>query len=94
MKYRLLLKKAFRILSGVTLFSLAACKSGGENKVESDIPLVSKALKDKSSIYYANYSDYPKNLRSLPIGIFDSGTGGLTVLEQFLALDNFNNETG
>lgn len=94
MKYRHLLKKAFRILSSITLFSLAACKSGGQSKAESDIPLVSKALKDKSSIYYANYSDYPKNLKRLPIGIFDSGTGGLTVLEQFLALDNFNNETG
>ena len=94
MKYRLLLKKAFRILSSVTLFSLAACKSGSESKVESNNSVVSKALKDKTSIYYANYSDYPKNLKSLPIGIFDSGTGGLTVLEQFLALDNFNNETG
>ena len=33
-----------------------------------------------------------KNL--LPIGVFDSGTGGLTVLEALLTLDAFNNETG
>ncbi|MHC1778909.1 MAG: glutamate racemase [Bacteroidales bacterium] len=32
--------------------------------------------------------------RTLPIGMFDSGTGGLTVLEQFLAMDSFNNKTG
>ena len=31
---------------------------------------------------------------SLPIGVFDSGTGGLTVLEALLTLDAFNNETG
>ncbi len=31
---------------------------------------------------------------ALPIGMFDSGTGGLTVLEQFLAMDSFNNKTG
>lgn len=31
---------------------------------------------------------------ALPIGMFDSGTGGLTVLEQFLAMDSFNNTTG
>ena len=31
---------------------------------------------------------------SLPIGVFDSGTGGLTVLEAILKLDAFNNETG
>ena len=33
-----------------------------------------------------------RSLRSLPIGLFDSGTGGLTVLEQVLTLDEFNNE--
>jgi glutamate racemase len=31
---------------------------------------------------------------TLPIGVFDSGTGGLTVLEAILKLDAFNNETG
>lgn len=31
---------------------------------------------------------------SLPIGVFDSGTGGLTVLEAMLTLDAFNNITG
>lgn len=31
---------------------------------------------------------------SLPIGVFDSGTGGLTVLEAILKLDAFNNVTG
>ncbi len=29
-----------------------------------------------------------------PIGVFDSGTGGLTVLEAILTLDAFNNKTG
>ena len=29
-----------------------------------------------------------------PIGVFDSGTGGLTVLEAMLSLDAFNNKTG
>jgi glutamate racemase len=31
---------------------------------------------------------------NLPIGVFDSGTGGLTVLEAMLSLDAFNNVTG
>ncbi|MFY7651911.1 MAG: glutamate racemase, partial [Chitinophagaceae bacterium] len=30
----------------------------------------------------------------LPIGVFDSGTGGLTILEAILTLDAFNNVTG
>ncbi|MBP9584919.1 MAG: aspartate/glutamate racemase family protein [Bacteroidales bacterium] len=32
--------------------------------------------------------------RNNPVGMFDSGTGGLTVLEAFLTLDEFNNITG
>lgn len=32
--------------------------------------------------------------KSLPIGVFDSGTGGLTILEAMLTLDAFNNTTG
>lgn len=32
--------------------------------------------------------------REQPIGVFDSGTGGLTVLEAILTLDSFNNATG
>ena len=33
------------------------------------------------------------DLHSLPIGIFDSGVGGLTVLEAILSLDVFHNDT-
>jgi glutamate racemase len=32
--------------------------------------------------------------REKPIGVFDSGTGGLTVLEAMIALDGFDNRTG
>ena len=35
-----------------------------------------------------------KGKTNLPIGVFDSGTGGLTVLNALLTLDFFNNETG
>lgn len=31
---------------------------------------------------------------NMPIGVFDSGTGGLTVMEAMLQLDAFNNTTG
>ena len=35
-----------------------------------------------------------KGKSASPIGVFDSGTGGLTVLEAMLTLDAFNNKTG
>lgn len=94
MKCNLNLKKVFPVIAGMLLFSLVACNSASSNKAVSDIALVSKVLGDKSSPFYANYAEYPKDLKSLPVGMFDSGTGGLTVMEQFLALDSFNNETG
>ena len=38
-------------------------------------------------------SDYEGDLSSLPIGVFDSGIGGLTVLEAILTLDVFQNDS-
>lgn len=38
-------------------------------------------------------SVYGGDTRSLPVGVFDSGIGGLTVLEAILSLDAFNNDT-
>lgn len=35
---------------------------------------------------------YDSDLSQLPIGVFDSGIGGLTVLEEILSIDAFNNE--
>ena len=35
----------------------------------------------------------PKPIGDLPIGVFDSGTGGLTVLEQILRIDAYDNVT-
>jgi glutamate racemase len=42
----------------------------------------------------ALYSNAQSKANALPIGIFDSGTGGLTVMEAILRLDQFNNNTG
>lgn len=36
---------------------------------------------------------YHADLAALPIGVFDSGIGGLTVLEAILSVDHFNNDT-
>lgn len=36
---------------------------------------------------------WQKDTRDLPIGVFDSGIGGLTVLEAILTLDVFHNDT-
>jgi len=48
-------------------------------------------LKDRKSFYYIDFSKYPKNLKNLPIGVFDSGTGGLTVLDALVNFDQYDN---
>jgi glutamate racemase len=39
------------------------------------------------------HAAYQKDLAGLPVGVFDSGIGGLTVLEALLSLDVFHNDT-
>jgi hypothetical protein len=80
------------IIISALLFS--GCTESRSVKQTEEVALITKALEDSTYLYYASFNSYPKDLISLPIGMFDSGTGGLTVLEQFLAMDSFNNKTG
>ncbi|MDR3226308.1 MAG: hypothetical protein LBT56_01370 [Prevotellaceae bacterium] len=75
------------------LICTASCNTKKTNETP-DIPIISKILSDASSMFYMDFSKYPKERKNLSIGIFDSGTGGLTVLEKILACDEYNNATG
>ena len=59
-----------------------------------NMAVVNKALYDTASNFYVEFDEYPDQMRNLPIGVFDSGTGGLTVLEKLLSLDRFDNISG
>lgn len=54
-------------------------------------PIVSAIIEDTSSFFYVDAFRYPKRDTGLPIGVFDSGTGGLTVLDAIVKFDQFNN---
>ena len=58
------------------------------------IPIIKTALFDTTSVFFGDFGNYPGNLDSAPVGIFDSGTGGLTVLEAIVTFDMYNNLTG
>ncbi len=58
-----------------------------------DGSLVNVVLRDESSIYAIPFDRYRADLRNLPIGVFDSGIGGLTVLSEIMRIDRFNNDT-
>jgi glutamate racemase len=86
-------KKFIRVL----IFSaLLPCLFSCHTKKEgaTDIPVITKILSDTTSRFYVDFANYPNDRKNLPIGVFDSGTGGLTVLEKLLVYDEYNNETG
>lgn len=50
-------------------------------------------VKDKNSFYHIDFAKYSSPLKGLPIGVFDSGTGGLTVLDALVNFDQNDNKT-
>lgn len=58
-------------------------------------PLVGHVLshRDGKAAWSLDFSVLDGNRSSLPIGVFDSGIGGLTVLEALLTLDAFDNKS-
>lgn len=82
------MRRLFRatLFAGLAILCIS-CKPKHEN-----IAIIDKALNDKSSAFYADFKSYPKKLGELPIGVFDSGTGGLTVLEKFLEMPEYDTE--
>ncbi|MFO0924571.1 MAG: hypothetical protein U0905_19040 [Pirellulales bacterium] len=57
--------------------------------------LIAHAVSDPEGKTVHTFPTYPdaESRRRLPIGVFDSGLGGLTVLEAIYGLDAFHNET-
>jgi len=51
-------------------------------------------LRDPADYHYIDFANYPRKDTSLPIGVFDSGTGGLTVFDAIVRFDEYNNKTG
>ena len=86
----------FLLLCTLWLLFGGGCRSNKQTAVsDSDlIPIIRTALYDSASLFFGDFENYPRNQAAAPIGIFDSGTGGLTVMEAIVTLDMFNNLTG
>ncbi len=80
------MKKLFVLLL-LFLVSCSTEKNSTEKTIQNEIS------NNKNSFFYVNFNNYPSKNKKLPIGIFDSGTGGLTVLDAILNSDNFNNSS-
>lgn len=83
----------YLLMAACALLSVS-CGNKKDNAAMEITPIMDKALHDSSSIYFADFSKFPAQRAELPIGVFDSGTGGLTVLEVMLKSDKINNISG
>jgi glutamate racemase len=98
--FRTDLRRAALLIVGIICILTVSCNnvkksrevSDGDNLSEPAI--VKTILEDTTSFYWLDAKNYTGNDPAFPIGVFDSGTGGLTVLEAILALDMYNNSTG
>jgi len=78
------------IVIGVILST--GCNNNRINDI-GQFQIISEIKEDSESPFYVDFNNYPDKLKELPVGVFDSGTGGLTVLNSILKLDKFNNKT-
>jgi len=51
------------------------------------------SMHNRDGFYYVDFKKYPIHDETLPVGVFDSGTGGLTVLNAIVNFDRFANQT-
>jgi glutamate racemase len=82
----------FTLISGLVV--LSTCTNPGHPSVRQQATsLVDIVERDTSELFAVSFDRYATDTSGLPIGVFDSGIGGLTVLEAILQLDAFNNTT-
>jgi glutamate racemase len=87
------LKKLSHFANAIIILLLIFFPSCGNHiKVSNQkFKIISEVANNSNSPFYFSSANYPKQRKKLPIGVFDSGTGGLTVLNTIYEMDNFNN---
>ncbi len=53
-------------------------------KLKENEAFVQEMIQNQNSFYYTDINSYPNKRKTLPIGIFDSGIGGLTVMDAII----------
>lgn len=89
------MKRNLQLVALAALITIACNKDNKQKPSTQDEvenkDIVNTIIHDKESFYHINFNTYPKQNTNLPIGVFDSGTGGLTVLKAIVNYDENNN---
>ena len=82
------------LLAGALILAVFSCSNDIENPAKQKVTSLTEiVLSGESSIFSIAKEQYRQDTVSLPIGVFDSGIGGLTVLSEIMTIDRFNNKT-
>ncbi len=83
------------LLSGLLLASCGSDKQSSQASTDGDmLPIEHAILRETGNYYYIDVKNYGQTDATLPIGVFDSGTGGLTVLDALVRFDEHHNANG
>jgi len=83
----------FVLISGLVV--LSTCSEQGDRVIREEVrSFVEVVEHGRSELFAVPFDRYKTEMKGLPIGVFDSGIGGLTVLAAILELDAFDNVTG
>lgn len=85
----LLKNQSIRFFYLLVLISTYACQ---KHPAPHLTPIEEALLHQSDSFFYIDTQSYPQKDKSLPIGVFDSGTGGLTVLDAIINFDQYLNK--
>ncbi|MEM9650276.1 MAG: Asp/Glu/hydantoin racemase, partial [Bacteroidota bacterium] len=87
------MKRYFLFILGTIL--VAGCKGKPKKEIvihgETKTDIVTTIIQEEDNFYHIDFENYPSSDKSLPIGVFDSGTGGLTVLKAIINYDENHN---
>jgi len=81
------------LLVFTTLFLVSCKKNTTQKRTLKNANIIETIINDKDNFYHVDFKAYPAKDINLPIGVFDSGTGGLTVLKAIVNYDENANET-
>ncbi len=83
-----------RIKSHQLLLALLLAVASGPALAAEPLKIMDHTARATSSQFSLEPKSYTGDLAAMPIGVFDSGVGGLTVLDAIIAMDEFNNASG
>ncbi len=75
----------------IIIFIVFSATAFGQNNPETG-NITESILNDRDNFYFLDTQNYPIGDKSLPVGVFDSGIGGLTVLDAIVNFDEFHNQ--